>query len=125
MSNTDTNKTAGKPAIESATADVRDQELRTNTRLRQKYYMDEKDIISGIHTKSQGNRQKYSKVITASAAKFKTKPVMIRCTLATPPEKIKVEVVRDGSTITGIRINCPCGRHTELNFAYKKDESVK
>ena len=125
MSDTDTNESTEKSAVESVQPDAQDLGLRTNTRLRQKYYVDEKDVISGIQAKFQGNRQKYSKVISAPTTKFKTKPVMIRCKQATPPEEIKVEIMRNGAAITGIRINCPCGRHTELNFAYKKDESPK
>jgi len=95
-------------------------QIRTNTRLRQKYFVDEKSIVGSIQKHQFQGVQSYCKVIRSSGGKPAKagKPVTIRCSTATHTGEIQVEVLRDGPRITGIKILCPCGRHAELNCEY-------
>ena len=117
-------KSAAETPIDGA-APGHDVSLRTNARLRQKYYVDEKDVISSIQAQAYTTKSKHSKIIASHSAPPAGKPVMIRCNRTPPPGEIKVDVMRDGPTVRGIRINCPCGRHAELNFEYKTENPEK
>lgn len=96
----------------------KDVAFRTNSRLRQKYFVEEKNIVSSIQKATFARQQKYSRVIRPGTATVKPTPVVVRCSTAKMQGDIQVDVVRDGQRITAIKISCPCGRHAELNCEY-------
>lgn len=93
-------------------------EVRTNTRVRQKYFVDESSVMSSIRKPPFKGWPQYSKVIRSSNVAISDKVVVPRCNKSALPGDIRVEVLRDGAMIKAIRIACPCGRHTELDCAY-------
>lgn len=92
---------------------------RTNSRLRQKYFVDEKNILGSMRQTLTARPQPTGKVIHGAGARSLNKPVLIRCQTAALEGDIQVNLIRNGARITGIRIACPCGRHTELNVEYE------
>ena len=96
-------------------------EIRTNTRLRQKYFVNENEVVSSVRGKPFSGHKRYSRVIPSKSVAQATqaKRVLIQLNKAPLPGDIQVEVLKDGAKINGIRITCPCGRHTELNFEYE------
>jgi hypothetical protein len=106
--------------IQSPERDAAKVEIRTNTRLRQKYFVSEKEVVSSVRHKAFTGHKRYSRIIPSGATPAPTaKRVLIQCSKAPLPGDIQVEVLKDVQRITGIRITCPCGRHTELNFEYE------
>ena len=93
-------------------------EMRTNTRLRQKYYVDKNSVLSSIQRSPFKDWTVASNIIPARQVKVESKPVTLRCTKNKLEGDIQVDVVRDGQRIKTIKITCPCGRHTELNCEY-------
>lgn len=93
-------------------------EMRTNTRLRQKYYVDKSSVLSSIQRSPFKNWPVASSIIPASKVKVESKPITLLCTKNKLQGDIQVDVVRDGQRIKTIKITCPCGRHTELNCEY-------
>lgn len=93
-------------------------EVRTNTRLRQKYFVDGTTILSSVQPEHFRKKERYSRVIRSPKVTFSNKPVKVRCNRTPLKGDIKVDVIRDGEKITGIKIVCPCGRHTELDCEY-------
>ncbi len=110
-----------KSVIQTPEQEAEKVEIRTNTRLRQKYFVSEKEVISSVKRPGFIGHKRYSRVI--SAKEFKGTPqskkrILVQCCKTPLPGDIQVEVLKNDQRITGIRITCPCGRHTELNFEY-------
>ena len=109
-----------KSVIQAQEQEAAKVEIRTNTRLRQKYFVSEKEVVSSIRGKAFQGHQRYSRVIpSAAAAKSPAKRVLIQINKQPLPGDIQVEVLKNDQQISGIRITCPCGRHAELNFEYE------
>lgn len=93
-------------------------EKNTNQLYRQKYFVDETHVIRYRPPPAMKGASKGSPVIAGSHARLAS----VKIPMHEPPPpadaQIAVELVRDGDTITGIRIQCPCGRHAELDFEH-------
>lgn len=97
-----------------------DVSVKTNVRLRQKYYVDEKLVMSSVKESPFKGWQSRSGVIPAERVAISKNRITPRIGNKSLPGEIHAEVIREGQTIKSIRITCPCGRHTELNCEYDK-----
>ncbi|MFH0879485.1 MAG: hypothetical protein V2A34_07200 [Lentisphaerota bacterium] len=93
-------------------------ETDTNQVYRKKYFVPADSII-GPHPPAKGHRPvSYNPVIEAKRVVVSNQPVRLSYNDTGAGEDIRVEVVKSGNQIKGLKINCPCGRHTELDVAY-------
>ena len=118
---TNESASAEKSVIQSPVTDSSKVEIRTNTRLRQKYFVSENEVVSSVRGKPFSGHKRYSRIISSKSLSkaAQAKRVLVQLNQAPLPGDIQVEVLKDGAKISGIRITCPCGRHTELNFEYE------
>lgn len=93
-------------------------ESDTNQLYRKKYFIDSAKIVSGIKAPVGLRPLEPSQVIDSNRVAFSSKPVSLRASGSSDLEKIRVDVVREGNKVKGLRIACPCGRHTELDVEY-------
>lgn len=92
-------------------------EKNTNQLYRQKYYVDTSQVFR--HRPPSAALQEplsSSTVIPGSSVRLSS--VRVPMNKAAPPENapIAVRVVRKSLTLSEIRIDCPCGRHAELDL---------
>ncbi|MBI3987061.1 MAG: hypothetical protein HY343_09085 [Lentisphaerae bacterium] len=111
-------------AEEKSVADeaLKDVETRTNTRLRQKYFVEKDKIFSSIQLSADRKERAYSKVIPRRRVTL-SKTVVVPTTSAPNALEgdIRVQSIKDGQRTKKLLIHCPCGRHTELNFEYNTE----
>ena len=93
-------------------------ESDTNQLYRKKYFIDSTKIVTGIKAPVGLRPLEPSQVIDSNRVTFSSRPVPLRASGSGDSEKIRVDVVREGNRIKGLRITCPCGRHTELDVEY-------
>ncbi len=95
-------------------------ESDTNQLYRKKYFIDSANIVSGIKASVGLRPLEPSQVIDSNRITFSKRPVPLRASSSSSGdlEKIRVDVVREGNKVKGLRIACPCGRHTELDVEY-------
>ena len=93
-------------------------ETDTNQVYRKKYFVSADSIITPKAAPKIKPPQERNSVIDASKVTVSDRPVVLRTDGASPTKEIQVEVVKNGNEIKGLRITCPCGRHTELDVAY-------
>lgn len=93
-------------------------ESDTNQLYRKKYFIDSAKIVSGIKATVGLRPLEPSQVIDSNRVTFSSRPVPLRASGSNDQEKIRVDVVREGPRVKGLRIACPCGRHTELDVEY-------
>ena len=94
-------------------------EKNTNQLYRQKYFVDESHVIRYRSAPAVKGAIRASAILPARQAKLSG--VKIPMHEAPPPAdaQISVQLVRDGASISGIRIQCPCGRHAALDIGGK------
>ncbi len=102
----------------------KDVETRTNTRLRQKYFVEKDKVFSSIQLTADRKERAYSKVIPRRRVTL-SKTVVVPTTSAPNllEGEIQVQTIKEGQRTKQLRIHCPCGRHTELNFEYNTDSN--
>lgn len=90
-------------------------EKNTNQLYRQKYFVDERTVIRFRPPSAGVGRSMVSTVIPAQAVRLS--PVSVPMNAVPPPAdaQMSVKLIRDGDVLKGIRIQCPCGRHAELD----------
>ena len=91
-------------------------EKNTNQLYRQKYFVEESSVIRYRPAPAVKGGSRTSAIVPAR----RTKVSDIKVPMHEPPPpadaKIAVQLVRDGAALQGIRIQCPCGRHAELDL---------
>ncbi len=91
-------------------------EKNTNQLYRQKYFVDESNVIRYRPAPALKKSSRASAIVPAR----KTKISDIKVPMHEPPPpadaQIAVQLMRDGAALQGIRIQCPCGRHAELDI---------
>jgi hypothetical protein len=93
-------------------------EMDTNQLYRKKYFLDSAKILTGVRTSTTLRANPLSQVIDSTRVVVSKQAVPVRSATATDGDRIRVDVVRDGNRIKGLRVACPCGRHTELDVEY-------
>lgn len=100
-------------------------ETDTNQVYRRKYFVSAETIVRRGKEGPAGAPQPavHSRVIPANRVNMLKRPVLLRCTANQPDtepanENIQVEVVKAGAQVKALRIDCPCGRHAELDVTY-------
>jgi hypothetical protein len=92
-------------------------EKNTNQLYRQKYYVDTSQVFRNRPTPAAPLPPNAStSVIPGSSVRLSK--VRVPMNKPAPPENapIAVRVVRTSPTVSEIRIDCPCGRHAELDL---------
>jgi hypothetical protein len=84
-------------------------ETDTNQLYRKKYFVNSHTIVTADQPLADAPVRIGSPVIDAQRVIMKRDPVPIRS--SANANRIRVDVVRDGQRVKGIRIACPCGRH--------------
>jgi len=91
-------------------------EKNTNQLYRQKYFVEESNVIRYRPPSAAPGCTKVSTVISRQSARVSE----IRVPLNGPPPssdaQIAVQLLHSGAALSGIRIKCPCGRHAELDL---------
>jgi hypothetical protein len=91
-------------------------EKNTNQLYRQKYFVDETHVIRYRPAPAVKGAMRASPIVPARQAKVS----QVKVPMHEPPPpadaQISVQVVKDGAVLRGIRIQCPCGRHAELDI---------
>jgi hypothetical protein len=93
-------------------------ETDTNQVYRKKYFVSADSIITSKGTPKNKPTQTKNSVIDASKVVVSDRPVLLRTDGTSSSQEIHVEVIKNGNEVKGLRISCPCGRHTELDVAY-------
>jgi hypothetical protein len=102
-----------------------DIETNTNKLLREKYFVDAEDVLSLGRNRQPALRRRTEtgRVIDASRVIVSPRTVSPRAlSTAQGKEGLKVHVVKENNRMVGIKIECPCGRHAELNCEYEPDK---
>ena len=94
-------------------------ETQTNQLYRKKYFIDAETIISGAEEANDLPLQTVTPVIDASRVLLSHESVTLRHGGTRETDRIRVDVVKEGSHVKGIRIACACGRKTELDIQYE------
>jgi len=91
-------------------------EKNTNQLYRQKYFVDERQVIRYRPPSAAPGMVRPSTVISARAAQVS--PIRVPMNGEPPKQdaQIAVQLVRNGAALSGIRITCPCGRHAEVEM---------
>ena len=94
-------------------------ETDTNQVYRKKYFVPASSII-GPKTPVKEQRPATSNpIIHAQREVLSNQPVRLNYNANNKAgDDIRVDVVKNGSQIKGLKIACACGRHTELDVAY-------
>ncbi|HBA84111.1 MAG TPA: hypothetical protein DCZ95_08465 [Verrucomicrobia bacterium] len=93
-------------------------ETDTNQVYRKKYFVAADSIITAKAAPKNQPMQARNSVIDASNVVLSDRPIALRSDGAGSAQDIHVEVIKNGNEVKGLRISCPCGRHTELDVAY-------
>ena len=97
-------------------------EKNTNQLYRQKYFVDESSVIRYRPAPALKKSSRASAVVPAGRTKISDIKVPIHAPPPPADAQIAVQLLRDGATLQGIRIQCPCGRHAELDIGAKPPE---
>ena len=99
-------------------------EKDANQLLREKYFVEaDRVVLSGRHKRRPAKRLETGQVIDASRVVVSRRAIVPRP--ASETEKaagIRVHVVKEGDRMTGIKIQCPCGRHADLSCEYEPEK---
>ncbi len=94
-------------------------EKNTNQLYRQKYFVDESHVIRYRPAPAVKGGSRATPIVPARRAQISD----IKVPMHEPPPpadaQIAVQLVRDGAGLQGIRIQCPCGRHAEVDLGTK------
>jgi len=82
-----------------------------------KYFVNSGKVLSPAKPAAENHGRPLSRVLDASSVALSSQPVVIGTSL---PDPIKVETVKEGKKIKGIRITCPCGRHAYMDVKYEE-----
>jgi hypothetical protein len=93
-------------------------ETDTNQVYRKKYFINSEKVLFAARDGAAARTSSVSQVIDASKVVLSKNAVPVRCQTGEESGRIKVEVVREGNRVKGMRIDCPCGRHAELDVEY-------
>ena len=102
-----------------------DFETNTNQLLREKYFVDAEDVLALDRNRKPKLRRRADagRVIDASRVIVSRRTVSPRAVPAGDgKDSIKIHVVKEDNRMTGLKIECPCGRHAELNCEYEPDK---
>ena len=91
-------------------------EKNTNQLYRQKYFVEEQNVIRYRPAPAGLSARRSSTIIPARAARVSEIRVPLDGQPPDPDLQIAVQLERKGSALSGIRIQCPCGRHAEVDF---------
>ncbi len=97
----------------------------SNRLLRDKYFVDAEDVLTRDRQRTATPRRapERGRVIDASRVLVSKRTVLPRpATAGNAQNSIRVNVVKENNRIVGIKIECPCGRHAELNCEYEADQ---
>lgn len=91
-------------------------EKNTNQLYRQKYFVDQRNVIRYRPKPAGLGMKRSSTIIPAESACVSDVRIPLDGTLPPPGAQISVQLERKGRDLSGIRIKCPCGRHAEVDF---------
>jgi len=91
-------------------------ETDTNQLYRKKYFVNSQEIMTADQPLADAPVRIGSPVIDARRVVMNRDPVSIRS--SADADRIRVDVIKDGQRVKGIRIACPCGRHAEMDVQY-------
>lgn len=94
-------------------------EKNTNQLYRQKYFVDADTVIRYRPPNATTAPKRSAAIIPGRAAAVSA--VKVPMNTAPPPSdaQITVQLVREGNSLNGIRIQCPCGRHAEIDMTQR------
>lgn len=93
-------------------------ETDTNQVYRRKYFVSTESILGTKPPPKAKAKPAFNSIIGSGRVMVSSKAIPIRYGAPPMEEQIRVEVVKQGNEIKGLKITCPCGRHTELDVAY-------
>ncbi len=88
----------------------------TNELYRQKYFVDARNVLRYRPEPAGPIRSGSTAIIRRNEARLSDIRIPLNKPAPPPDAQMSVQVLRKGATITGIRIQCPCGRHAELDL---------
>jgi hypothetical protein len=91
-------------------------EKNTNQLYRQKYFVDESNVIRYRPPSAAPGSNKVSTVIARQSARISDIRVPMNGPAPSSEAQIAVQLLHSGAALSGIRIKCPCGRHAELDM---------
>lgn len=80
------------------------------------YFVDSDSILSAKRAPARFSARPGSSVLEAKSVRISDQPVVVH---GNAQSQIRVDTVREGSKITGIKIVCPCGRTAEMKVQYE------
>ncbi len=100
-------------------------EKDTNQLLRDKYFVDAEQVLSGGRRRKAApfGKLETSRVIDASHVVVSKRTVSPRPAAGGDKDSIRIHVVKENNRMVGLRIECPCGRHADLNCEYEPEKA--
>ena len=93
-------------------------ETNTNQLLRKKYYVESSKIITKYRPGRKNSSRLPARIIDSTRVVVSDQERRLFST-APPDEEIKVQTIKQGHTVKGLHIACPCGRTADLDIQYQ------
>ncbi|MEI6808273.1 MAG: hypothetical protein WCN95_06095 [bacterium] len=89
---------------------------QTNQLYRKEYFVDARQVLTSGRDMAKSFGKKLSPVLRAGTVRVSDQTVVVH---GTAQAQIRVDTIREGTKITGLRVVCPCGRTAEMKVKYE------
>ena len=100
-------------------------DANTNKVYRKKYFMDADKVVFAEEDTKIHIVDEHNPLIEAESVLDELDAVPINQGEQKRANAIRVQALKDGERVTVLKIDCPCGRHTEINVQYAANEGMR